>query len=262
MDRSAELTVRQGQFHDVVVGATRVVCFARTGAAERRLPRRAELVRLLGGLSLGVRTPQLLGVGRDPGYLLLDRLPGAPLADDAPVPSTAAAQYAGLLTGLAAAATEPAVRAVLGRADGGAWTVFADDVRELLYPLMSPAGRRRAEPELAAVQALSPVVSAVVHGDLGGGNVLWTTVDGAVRLSGVLDWDEVSLGDPAEDLAAIEATHGAALLADVLARIGAHDAATRARIAAIRGTFALQQALAALRDGDDEELADGLRNYR
>ncbi|MGQ4336291.1 phosphotransferase, partial [Streptomyces hayashii] len=34
------------------------------------------------------------------------------------------------------------------------------------------------------------------------------------------------------------------------------------RIAAIRGTFALQQALYAIRDGDEEELADGLADYR
>ncbi|WP_126636799.1 phosphotransferase family protein [Embleya hyalina] len=266
-DPPAALTVRQGQFHHVVMGASRVVCLARTDAAERRLPRRAALIRLLGGLSLGVRTPRLLDAGEDPGYLLLDRLPGVPLAPDAAVPSGAAAQYADLLTALTRAAAHPEVRAAFA-ADRSevpaptAWSVFAADVRAELYPLMSPTGRGRADAELGAVQALSPVVSALVHGDLGGDNLLWTTVDGTPRLSGVLDWDEVSLGDPAEDLAAIAATHGDALVADVLDRMGRRDAATSTRIAAIRGTFALQQALSALRDGDRDELADGLSAYR
>jgi hypothetical protein len=31
---------------------------------------------------------------------------------------------------------------------------------------------------------------------------------------------------------------------------------------AIRGTFALQQALYAIREGDEEELADGLADHR
>ncbi|MFI6977293.1 phosphotransferase family protein [Embleya sp. NPDC050154] len=263
-DDPAALTVCRGQFHDVVLGATRVVCFARTDAAERRLPRRAAQLRLLAGLSLGVRTPEPLGAGHDPGYLLLDRLPGEPLDPDAPVPAEAAARYAELLTALAGAAADPDVRAGLRRVDpgaGGAWTGFAHDVRAELYPLMSAAGRRRADLELAAVLALSPVATAVVHGDLGGANVLWTTVDGVPRLSGVLDWDDVSLGDPAEDLAAIAATHGDDLLDEVLDLMGIPEAAGRERVAAIRGTFALQQALAALRDGDRAELADGLSGY-
>ncbi|OMI35557.1 phosphotransferase [Streptomyces sparsogenes DSM 40356] len=48
----------------------------------------------------------------------------------------------------------------------------------------------------------------------------------------------------------------------MLALGGWADRATAGRISANRGTFALQQALCALRDGDEEELADGLDGYR
>lgn len=82
------------------------------------------------------------------------------------------------------------------------------------------------------------------------------------RLSGVIDWDEVTLGDPAEDLAAVGASYGEELLGRVLALGGWADDSTAGRISAIRGTFALQQALYAQRDGDEEELADGLTGYR
>ncbi|GAA0492952.1 hypothetical protein GCM10009544_61770 [Streptomyces stramineus] len=93
--------------------------------------------------------------------------------------------------------------------------------------------------------------------------MLWETVDGLPRLSGVVDWDEVALGDQAEDLAVIGAGYGEELLGRVLALGGGPQGGDVAdRIATIRGTFALQQALYAQRDGDREELADGLTGYR
>jgi aminoglycoside phosphotransferase (APT) family kinase protein len=154
------------------------------------------------------------------------------------------------------------VRAALPEAAEDRWRRFADDVRRELFPLMSEPGRRRAERELAALASLPHRTGAVVHGDLGPENVLWENADGLPRLSGVVDWDEVVLGDPAEDLAAIGAGHGRELMERVLARGGWRDGGVAARIAAIQGTFALQQALAAGRDGDPEELAGGLAAYR
>ncbi|KND23344.1 hypothetical protein IQ63_44865 [Streptomyces acidiscabies] len=48
----------------------------------------------------------------------------------------------------------------------------------------------------------------------------------------------------------------------VLALGGWGDPDLVRRISVIRGTFALQQALHAWRDGDEGELADGLRGYQ
>jgi aminoglycoside phosphotransferase (APT) family kinase protein len=101
-----------------------------------------------------------------------------------------------------------------------------------------------------------------VHVDLGVENVLWEWEHGLPRLAGVLDGDDVTLGDPAEDLAAVSASYGHGLIEQVLALGGWSDNGLTARIAAIRGTFALQQAFYAIRDGDGEELADGLAAYR
>ncbi|GHC43967.1 viomycin phosphotransferase [Streptomyces cinnamoneus] len=270
-DRPTDLTVYQGQFHQVVIGAERVVCFARTDAAAERLPDRAERLRTLAGLGLGFRTPEPLEEGAatgpgEPAYLVLSRIPGAPLEEEdlksPEVAEAVAAQYAALLAGLAAAGGDTAC-AVLPHAPEGEWREFADGVRAELFPLMNDAGRERAERELAALDGLPHLTSAVVHGDLGGENVLWETVDGLPRLSGVVDWDEVTLGDQAEDLAAIGASYGEELLGRVLALGGgAQGGDVTGRITAIRGTFALQQALYAQRDGDEEELADGLTGYR
>nr|WP_206323298.1 phosphotransferase [Streptomyces sp. HNM0574] len=274
-DQVDELTVEQGQFHLVLIGAERVVCLARTGAAAARLPRRAAALRAVAALGLGVRTPEPLDVsvaGHVPPYLVLSRVPGSPLIpdelrtaleadDDSPV----ASQYARLLDELAAAGRGEPARAGLPRPAPDRWRRFAEEVRAELFPLMSERGRRRAEQRLAPLAGLPHVAGAVVHGDLGAENVLWTRDgDGLPVLSGVLDWDEVALGDPAEDLAAMRASHGPAFLRRVVASLGVPDPYGRLpeRIAAIHGTFALQQALAAHRDGDDGELDDGLRGFR
>ncbi|MDT0343982.1 viomycin phosphotransferase [Streptomyces litchfieldiae] len=270
-DEPGELTVCRGQFHDVVLSADRVVCFPRTAAAGDRLPQRAAVLGLLAGLDLGFRTPEPLSWGGVPGsdeppFLVLGRVPGRPLDADALQDSetaeAAAAQYAALLAGLARAGAAEAVRAALPHAPADRWRRFAADVRAELFGLMSEAGRRRAERELAALDGLPHLTTAVVHGDLGAENVLWEYTDGLPRLGGVVDWDEVTLGDPAEDLAAVGASYGEDFLADVLAHGGPPPGGLAARIAAIRGTFALQQALSGHRDGDAEERADGLAGYR
>ncbi|MEV4392022.1 viomycin phosphotransferase [Nonomuraea sp. NPDC049607] len=265
-----DLTVRQGQFHQVVIGADRVVCLPRTEAAATRLPQRAAVLRLLAGFELGFRTPRPLseggGHGADqPRFLVLSRVPGAPLEaealEDARVAEAAAAQYVTLLTELARIGAEESVRAALP-APRDRWREFAADVRAELFELMSDGGRRRAERELAALDGLPHVADAVVHGDLGPENVLWECADGLPVLGGVIDWDEVTIGDPAEDLAAVGAGYGTRFLDRVLALGGWSDSGTAGRIAVIRATFALQQALSAHRDGDEEELADGLTGYR
>ncbi|GAB3209531.1 viomycin phosphotransferase [Marinactinospora thermotolerans] len=270
-DETDGLVVRQGQFHIVVIGSDRVVCLPRTRAAAARLPERVAALRTLARLDLGFRTPEPLSqsgahdIDGTP-FLVLDRIPGEPLEtdalDDERVLDTVAAQYATLLCSLARAGTDETVRAVLPQAPEDRWRRFAEDVRAELFQLMSDSGRLRAERELAALDGLPHVTRAVVHGDLGAENVLWEWTHGLPRLSGVLDWDEVALGDPAEDLAAIGAGYGRELLGRLLALGDWSDHGLPARITAIRGTFALQQALSAIRDGDEEELADGLADYR
>nr|WP_274035414.1 viomycin phosphotransferase [Streptomyces sp. MMBL 11-1] len=270
-DKEEELFARRGQFHHVVVGSERVVCFARTEAAAARLPARAAVLSTLAGLGLGFRTPRPLAQGGGPGtgeppYLVLSRIFGAPLEDDTlerPEAAEAAAeQLTELLSGLSVAGKDERVHAALPATPARQWQEFAAGVRAELFPLMSDGGRERAARELAALEDLPPLTSAVVHGDLGGENVLWVISGGMPRLNGVIDWDQVTLGDPAEDLAAVGAAYGEKLLAQVLALGGWGDSSTVRRIAAIRGTFALQQALYAQRDGDEEELADGLAGYR
>ncbi|WP_394814794.1 phosphotransferase [Streptomyces millisiae] len=255
-DILSQPAVYEGQFHRVEVHADRVVCHPRTQAAAARLPRRAALLRAVAALDLGVRTPEPIAELADPPRLVLSRVPGEPLPPEAltspAVLASAAEQLAALLARLAAA---PA--AGLPRQPATHWREFADAVTAELYPSMSPAGRARADAELAALRALPALDTAVVHGDLGAENLLWEWHAGLPVLAGVIDWDEVALGDQAEDLAALSASYGPELLTALRP-----SPAVAARVATIHGSFALQQALAAQRDGDADELADGLAGYR
>jgi aminoglycoside phosphotransferase (APT) family kinase protein len=127
---------------------------------------------------------------------------------------------------------------------------------------MSGPGRRRASAELAAVTAVTPVGGALVHNDLGGANLLWTTPGGVPTLVGVLDWDESRIGDQASDLASIAVTVGWPLAGRIDARRRATARPMLADAKIIAATFALQQALPAALNGDQASLDDGLRDYR
>ncbi|AFT98504.1 phosphotransferase family protein [Nocardia brasiliensis] len=296
--RVSELTVREGQFHYLVIGADRVVCLARTAAAAARLPLRAAALRAVAGLELvaaqefrghrpsapstgvscgeslcelqttsvnrpRIAVPRLVDVSDDPPYLVMTRVSGEPLAAtvlrDVRAAESVARQCHALLSALSAAGADQ--HSALPTTPADRWTRFADDVRAELYPLMKAAGRARADRELAALGALPHRTEAVVHGDLGGENLLWDNETHDPILCGVVDWDGVCLGDPAEDFAAIAASYGERVL-DTILRMTAPADDLAVRIATIRGTFALQQALDAHRDGDADELADGLTGYR
>nr|WP_324197715.1 phosphotransferase [Nocardia abscessus] len=267
-DDRAALTVREGQFHLVVLGAQRVVCLARTEAAAARLSARAATLRALAEPRLGIAVPQpieLAGLDEDVAFLLLTRIPGEPLDDtmltDPQSVEAIASQCHSLLAALTAAAADRRIRALLPAAAPHRWHDFARAVRTELYPLMADHGRDRAERELTALRDLPARADAVVHGDLGGENLLWERDSGVPVLRGVVDWDGVCLGDPAEDLAALGAGYGADMLRRILAHLPPEPGLAE-RIMAIQGTFALQQALDGHRDGDDAERADGLSGYR
>jgi aminoglycoside phosphotransferase (APT) family kinase protein len=255
-----------GQFHDVVLAGDVAYRFARDEPSRRALPAVASLLAALGRAGLPVPFP--LSAGPVPGppgqcYLPLSRITGEPLG---PVSGPRAeqavvAELAGLLDRLAGLGADSLIQGLIPRAGPDQWTAFAGQVRDVLYPLMSGPGRSRADAELAAVTALAPSGAALVHGDLGGANLLWTSPAGLPRLSGVLDWDGACIGDQASDLASIAVTVGWPLAARIDSRRGgARPLLADARV--IAATFALQQALPAALSGDQASLDDGLLKYR
>lgn len=102
----------------------------------------------------------------------------------------------------------------------------------------------------------------VIHGDFGPTNLLYDPVD--QRLSGVIDFGSVSIGDPALELAS--AFFGPFGLGKEWARQVAEDYpeaadyAKRAKFYA--STFALQDALFGVENGDEQAFQSGIASYQ
>lgn len=172
-----------------------------------RVPRRAEVadsieteLRLLPELAavLPVLVPQVEHVAGDGIRAVAYRkLPGSPIDVMDVRPAAAIASF---LTALHGFPFERA--AALGLPD---WrerrTVRMDSFREAVLPRL-PAADRAAGEALLDTVLTAEFRPALVHGDLGPEHVLCT--DG--RITGVLDWTDARIGDPAMDLAWTVAT--------------------------------------------------------
>ena len=267
---NGEAELARGQFHDVVLLGEVAYRFPRDEDSRRRLRARAELLTALGDGRLPVAVPSLLSAAAldEPlgqCHVALRRLPGQPLDDpliaDSPAADDVVSSLAALLDRLNELGADEAVTRALPVAEPARWEQFAEHVSAVLFPLMSAAGRGRAEAELKQVRAFDPVGDAVVHGDLGGGNLLWAATDSGPRLTGILDWDEAQIGSQADDLASIAVTIGWPLAVRIDAKRHGGDTPTVPAARAIAATFALQQALPAALSGDAASLADGLAVY-
>jgi len=268
-DHSAEL--RSGQFHDVVLAGDVAYRFPRDEESRRLLPGRARLLEALAQLDLPAQIPAPVGAGSLYGpvgscYLPTRRLAGAHpapgLVDDQADADALARQLSDLLDHLEQAGTEPGVRQAVPAAQAGDWRAFAGQVRAVLFPRMSVAGRRRAEAELQAVARVSPAGGALVHSDLGGANLLLAAAARPPRIAGILDWDNACIGNQASDLASLAVTFGWPLAARIEHLRHGPDVSVLAAARLIAATFALQQALPAALSGDQDSLDDGLARYR
>ena len=268
---SNDACLLRGQFHDVVVRGDVAYRFPRDEKSRRLLPARIALLRALRQCDLPVAIPGLLSdvaAGRPLGrsYAVLQRVPGRPAAPDLRAGGSATAavvsDLAALLERLSELGADGAVRAAVPPADSQSWRRFADDVSRILFPLMSRDGQRKAEAELDRVTDIDPTGNALVHGDLGGTNLLWADASAGAHLVGVLDWDEAHLGNQADDLASIAVTLGWPVAAAVDVRRHGAQTPMMAEARAVAATFALQQALPAALSGDKDALDDGLSSYR
>ncbi|MEV6522431.1 aminoglycoside phosphotransferase family protein [Longispora sp. NPDC051575] len=258
-----ECGLRQGQFHDVLLTPDAVYRFPRTEAARVLLPHHSRVLAALAGAGPDFAVPVPLApvdadepVGRC--YLATTRVPGQPLG------SGYGHYRTGAELGRVLAALTRLTPRLAGTVDAhrpDRWALFAADVETELFGLMSADGRRRARQQLDAVVALpAPPDPVLVHGDLGGDNLLWDPGP-PLGLTGVVDWDGLGLGSPADDVASIAATYGWATATEAAERAGC-PAGTLRHARSVQATFALQQALPAARSGDTANLDDGLLGYR
>jgi aminoglycoside phosphotransferase (APT) family kinase protein len=157
-------------------------------------------------VSLPVPAPRF--VDEDSGVLAYPRLPGRPLLGRAPLPGSAR-RLGGFLRelhGIDLTAVDGLVP--VDRASPDEWLADLEGPPELLRVLHATVPRPATD-------------RVLVHSDLGAEHILH--LDG--RLTGVIDWSDAAVGDPALDFARLYRDFGEAFLAEALDAYGGLDGA-------------------------------------
>jgi aminoglycoside 2''-phosphotransferase len=192
------------------------------------------------------------------GYRYVDGLPVEPGALTVP---SIAKQLGVALHALHAFPLELA-KARLGIDDPvAAWRTneltFLAEVRERALPLLSPAVQESANRLLAAVDAVlaKPPALTLVHRDLGLVHILGE----GDRITGIIDWSDASIGDPAIDFAAIMSGASVAAIDLLLGYYApAVDDAFRGRARTWWQLAPFHDILHALDTADPQILAEGI----
>ncbi|MGW5266501.1 phosphotransferase family protein [Microbispora sp. NPDC004025] len=214
---NGELVVRQSKIDEA----------ADRGEAVRR---EAALLAAVAELS-PVPVPQPVFVDEEAGVLAYGKLPGRPL-NLHPVrePMRLAAPLGDLLSRLHAAPVERmeafAPRDIYPLSE---LLEEAEDHYREVGPHVSPAARRMVEDFLGTQAPPAPGVPAFCHNDLGAEHVLAEAETSTV--TGVIDWTDAAIADPAYDLALVFRDLGPEVFERTLARYhGGLDDAGHARV--------------------------------
>ncbi|GAB4444622.1 MAG: phosphotransferase [Chloroflexi bacterium OHK40] len=269
---SARVVETESQFNDVLVVNEEIVLrFPRNKVAASALTREVAVLRgLQGRLPLPVSNPTLTGYDAATGaidWMSYALLPGEPLwseeldALDKADRRQIALQLAGFLHAFHTLPPTEVAPELHARDEGQFWAGLFAAFRAEVFSFMRPAARGEVDALgdaiLAELERTTPT-PVLIHGDFGGGNILYDPA--TLRLTGVIDFGGVAVGNPAVDIAALSCYGEPFLAIGAPAYPGIAMLLPRAR--RYRATFALQQALWALRDGDEAAFEDGISVYR
>jgi aminoglycoside 2''-phosphotransferase len=269
---SAHLRVNEGQFNDILVVNDQLIFrFPRTQVAAETLANEAALlVRLQGRLPLPIPNPiyqipdPATGTLGGIGYQMLS---GEPLWNEAlaaaPGPAALdriAGQLGAFLRALHSTPIAEVAADLPQRDEASYWAELHSQFQAQLYPLMRPDARQAVDAlfaDLLAELQRRPPVLTLRHGDFGGSNILHDPQTYSV--TGVIDFGFAGVGDPAADIASLSCFGEEFLARGYAAYPAMQQMLPRARL--YRGTFALQQALYGLQDGNQADFDDGIRDY-
>lgn len=98
----------------------------------------------------------------------------------------------------------------------------------------------------------------LIHGDFGASNILWDP--SKQEITGIIDFGGSELGDPAYDFAGILASYGETFFNKCIALYpNGEEIAERTYF--YKGTFALQEALYGVENGDKNAFENGMKDY-
>lgn len=270
---TATLDINGGQFNAIVlINDELIFRFPRSAYVAEQYPRQIALLSYLRDkLPLPIPTPQYISlpdVTWQHCFMGYQRIPGAPfyrkvvdaIGDSAAV-QTLAVQLASFLRSLhqVSVADLPAELPISDRVED--WVGLYEDIRRLLFPYMRLEARQEVAKHFEhylndpAQFSYQPVLR---HGDFGDSNILYDSV--TQRISGIIDFESLALGDPAMDVAAL-AGYGQDFLKYCLESYPAMQTMLE-RVHFYRGTYALQEAYYGLRDGNQQAFERGIAPYQ
>jgi len=142
-----------------------------------------------------------------------------------------------------------------------AWADLCDRIKRRLYPFMREAARREVSDHFEKYLDQPdryPYQPCLRHGDFGTGNILYDPR--YLSINGIVDFGDVGLGDPAVDFAGLYISYGSDFYKDCCAVYPQMDAAL-GRVHFYCGTFALQEALFGIENGDQAAFQAGMAAY-
>ncbi len=271
---TANIRTAGGQFNDILnINGELIFRFPRTPDAAKTLATEVAILRgIQARLPLPVPAPTYVGTDPHTGELLFmgyRRIPGEPLRremlagiGDGEVLGRLGVQLATFLRELHAFPVGD-IGTPLPLADGvDYWTGMYDAFRQELFGFLRADARHQVKREFEAFLGeprhfdWRPILR---HGDFGNENLLYDPHQ--QEITGVIDFGFVALGDPAVDHASLPALGGRFLDRFYLSYPDLAAASVRERAQFYRSTYALQQALWALRVGDEEDFRDGIAAY-
>lgn len=134
------------------------------------------------------------------------------------------------------------------------------EIRTHLFRFMRPEARNWVNDHFEAyldTTHLHVYPLTLHHGDFGGSNILYSRE--SQTISGVIDFSSAGLGDPAHDIAAVS-TYGDSFLARFFSTYPEIETMME-RATFYRGTFALQEALHGIKNGDQAAFKAGIAPY-
>lgn len=217
-------------------GGELVLRRAKAGGHDERLAAARHEAALLTAVAAvsSLPVPEPVFVDEPTAILAYRKLPGAPLhLNPVADPGTLAGPLAEFLSGLHVmpgydGVSSPAALVGFDDTSGEEWLADAAESYEAAAVAIDPAARRRVEAFLAAPPPPGPKVLTFCHNDLGAEHLL---VDGAT-ITGVIDWSDAAVADPAVDLARLYRDLGPAVAGRIAAAYtGDPDAVDPGRVA-------------------------------
>lgn len=269
---TATLQRTEGQCNDIVcINDDLIFRFPRTSEVAAQYSMQTRLLTALQGkLPLPIPCPLYMGTPEVPWqqrFLGYRRIPGAPLYRETLAAMHDPAALHGMATQLASFLhtlhhmTVADLPLALPIRDGiGEWAALYIGLQDTLFPSMRPEARQWVTAHFErylqnpARYTYQPVLR---HGDFGGSNILYDPE--MHRISGIIDFESLGLGDPATDVAAL-ASYGEEFLALCLPTYPEMQTMLD-RAQFYRGTFALQEAYYGWRTGDQEAFQRGMAEY-